>query len=123
MTAIVAALVLAAVATAWLCQEDECRRYASPDGRYVVIATSPRYESLMPALPGQSGDRSGFLTIEDTAGTFYGKIPVPMVWMAGDVEWTEHGAELAVFGEWDFSTREYRYWNNAQTREIVRHAR
>lgn len=72
--------------------------------------------------PGQSSDKSGFVRVEGRDGTFYGKIPVPLLGMAGPMWWSKTGLTTPV-GEWDFSKKEYRYWNERQTEEYVRHVR
>lgn len=36
--------------------------------------------------------------------------------------WSKTGLTTPV-GEWDFSKKEYRYWNERQTEEYVRHVR
>ena len=46
-----------------------------------------------------------------------------MVSMSRDLEWTNGGADLKLICEWDFVKREYRFWNDAQTKEIVKHAK
>lgn len=88
-----------------LFQEDEYLRVTSPDGKYTAIVTYRRYQALLPMGPGQSSDKPGFIRIEDSSGSNLGKIPLPMVQMAYDLEWTPTGAEIRLVGEWDFSRR------------------
>ena len=117
----VAALIVVIIAgggAVWLFHEDEYLRINSPDGKYTAIVTCRRYESLLPTSPGGSGDKAGFIRIESSGGINFGKIDVPMVLMASDLEWTSTGADLKLVGEWNFPTKEYRYWNEAQTQEI-----
>lgn len=113
-------LAIIAMAAIYLLQEEEYLRIESPDGQYLAIITSQRYESFLPALPGQSGDRSGFVQIQDKDGRNFGKVRVPMVSMARDIVWTKDDAELKLICRWDFAKREYRFWNKAQTKEIVK---
>lgn len=113
-------LLLCAVGAAVLLSEVEYRRFSSPDHHYTAIVTYRRYQSFLPTLPGQSSDKEGSIRIVDSSGTNYGKIAIPMVWMAEELEWTARGAELGIVGRWDFFKREYRYWNEDQTREIVK---
>jgi hypothetical protein len=122
---IAAALVLlcAGAGSVWLFQEIECLRIDSPDGRYRAIVTCRRLESLRPTFPGQSGDKAGFIRIEDKDGRNYGKVGLPMVSTARGLEWTRGGADLKLVCRWDFAKREYRFWNEAQTEEIVKQAR
>lgn len=112
-------LAIIGIAAIYLLQEEEYLRIESPNGQYLAIITAQRYESLLPALPGQSGDRSGFVQIQDKDGLNFGKVRVPMVSMARDIVWTTDGAELKLICKWDFAKREYRFWNKAQTKEIV----
>ena len=118
----VVVLIVGTVST-WLFQEDEYLRIDSPDGRHTAIVTYRRYESLRPTFPGQSGDKAGFIKIEDKSGMNYGRISIPLVWMSRDLQWTHEGADLPLVCKWDFARREYRFWNKAQTDEIVKHAR
>jgi len=115
-------MIVTSVAT-WLFQEVEYLRIDSPDRQYQAIVTYRRMESFRPTFPGQSGDKAGFIRIVDKDGKNYGKIGVPMVWMSRDLKWTNGGADLPVVCEWDFAKREYRFWNESQTVEIVKHAR
>ena len=115
-------LIIGATVT-WLFQEVEYLRIDSPDRQYQAVVTYRRLESFRPTFPGQSGDKAGFIRIEDKDGRNYGKIDVPMVWMSRDLEWTKDGADLKLVCEWDFPKREYRFWNESQTEEIVKHAR
>ena len=119
---IVGGLVLWIVGTvaAWLLQEIEYLRIDSPDGQYQAIVTYRRYEAFRPAFAGQSGDKAGFIRIEDGDGRNYGRIGIPMVWMSRDLEWTKGGADLPLVCEWDFAKGEYRFWNESQTEEIVK---
>ena len=115
-------LLIAAWLAFFLTREHEYLRIASPDGRYAAVVTYRAYETLLPALPGQSSDMPGFIRIEDQHGSNFGRIEVPMVWMARDLEWTSDGARLALAGEWKFPTREYRY-RDSSDREVVKIAR
>jgi hypothetical protein len=110
-------VLIIGVVAIWLFQEVEYLRIDSPDRQY------RRLESFGSTFPGQSGDKAGFIRIEDKDGRNYGKIGVPMVWMSRDLEWTKGGADLKLVCEWDFAKREYRFWNELQTEEIVKHAR
>ena len=115
-------LSIGAVAT-WLFHEVEYLRIDSPDRQYQAVVTYQRLESFRPTFPGQSGDKAGFIRIEDKDGRNYGRIGVPMVWMSRDLEWTKNGADLKLVCKWDFAKREYRFWNELQTEEIVKRAR
>jgi hypothetical protein len=86
-------LLLWAVAT-WLFQEVECLRIGSPNRQHTAVVTYRRYELFQTTFPGQSEDKSGFIRIEDKNGINYGRIEIPMVSMARDLEWTHEGARL-----------------------------
>lgn len=116
-------VVIVASIAVWLFQEVEYLRMDSPDRHYQAIVTYRRIESFRPTLPGQSGDKAGFIRIVDKDGKNHGKIGIPMVWMSRELKWTNGGADLPLVCEWDFAKREYRIWNEAQTEEIVKRAR
>jgi len=123
-TSLVIALVFViSMTVVWLFHEEDCFRIASSDGRYTAIVTCRHYTDLMGCFPGQAGDKAGFIRIEGADGVKFGRIPIPMVWMAREIEWTSTGAKLKLIGEWNFLTKEYRYWNKAQTQEIVKSRR
>lgn len=120
---LLAIAILSLGATAfWLLHEVECRRISSPDRRYSAIVTYRPYESFRRVAPGQSSDKQGYIHIVDANGTNYGKIAVPMVGMADDLEWKPGGARLPLVGEWDFVKREYRY-SDPSKGEITRSAK
>jgi hypothetical protein len=117
-----AAVVAIGVVAGWLFQEVEYARVNSPRGGHIAIVTYRRYEAFKSTAPGQSGDKAGFISIEDTSGVRYGKIAVPMVWMFRELVWTEEGAKLPLIGKWTFLKKEYRYWDDDQTEETVKQA-
>ena len=116
-------VLIIAVVAVWVSQEVEYLRINSPDGKHTAIVTYRRYQSFRPTLPGQSGDKEGFIRIEDKNGINYGRIGVPMVWMSRQLEWTNEGADLKLVCGWDFAKGEYRFWNDSQTKEIVKIAK
>jgi hypothetical protein len=103
--------------------ESEYRRTVSPDGHYIAIATFPPIEAMGAMVPGQSGDKAGHVRILGIDGTDYGRIPVPMVSMVDDIQWTDDGASICCGKEWNFIKREYSYWNEDETEKIVESAR
>jgi hypothetical protein len=116
-------VLIAGLAAVLILQEAEYLRINSPDGHYTAIVTYPGGLKFQSSFPGQSGDKAGFIRIEDREGINYGKIGVPMVSMARDLKWTEKGAELTLVGEWNFARREYRFWNESQNEQILEQAR
>ena len=113
---LIAGLLLAPVL--WLSSIVESNRWPSPDGRYEVITSTRRYESLIPRMPGQGSDKPGFVTIVSREGECFGSIPVDMLWFAASIEWSADGAEIPGVGEWNFSRRTVSYWNESRTRTI-----
>lgn len=93
-----------------------------PSGQYKAVVTYRHYESWIACMPGDSSGKSGFITIYDQKGTSYGKIPVHMISQVSDLRWTENGAWIPAYCEWDFKRGIYRYWNDSQTRETVKQA-
>lgn len=118
---ILSILLLAAVG--WLLGEEEYVRVNDPTGKYVAVATYQRYRAFLMCAPGGGGDKEGWVTVHGTNGIDYGSIPVPMVSDLYEIRWHDGGAELGIIGEWDFRARSYRYWNEEQTKEIVRQER
>jgi hypothetical protein len=106
---LIALTIIALVLGITVFQEVVYREITTDDGRYTAVVTYRGYEALLPAMPGQSGDKPGFISIHDSAGVQYGKIPIPMVSMANEFRWTHEGAELRLVGEWNFSSRTCRF--------------
>jgi len=92
-------------------KENEIRRFSDPTGQYVVVVSSRVYQSPLNSLPGQSSDKSGFIRIEDNQGHSYGKVKLPMLWMADDLKWDPDGARLVGAGIWNFTIRECTQWD------------
>ena len=88
-----------------------------PTGKYTAIVSYRTYLSLIPMMPGSSGDKAGFVKIVDVAGKSYGEIPVPMLQMA-EIEWHASGAEIFLIGEWDFAKKTCYYWSEDQEHQI-----
>jgi len=121
----VSVLILCTISlcTFWFLGNDEYTRFSDPTGKYTAVVTRPRYLRYIPVFPGQGGDKEGHVTIIDTAGTRYGRIPIPMVSMASELNWIKDGATIKLVGDWNFRNKTYRYWNKSQTKEIVKHVR
>lgn len=69
------------------------RKVYSPDLQYSVYALKYRYEKYIPKFPGQGSDASGKIYLYDEVEK---KVlesgHIPMVWMIGDIEWSEDRA-------------------------------
>lgn len=77
----------------------EYRRFESPDGRFrVVVYAVP---SLLPVMPGQGGDSSGFVRLVTAAGTVLQQKNVAMVNSIDQVKWEKDRVVVWLFAEWD----------------------
>jgi hypothetical protein len=83
----------------------EYSRVTSPDGRFYAVATFPIWQSYVPMLPGQGGDKSGSVTVYTSDGRSCGRAPVEMVSFIRDLEWGTNRAEIRLVAEWDLSKR------------------
>lgn len=95
----------------------ENRRFLSPDNVYLCVVTTPRWERLLPNLPGQGSDASGHMEIFNQ-GKSMGKLQLPMLQFVSGFEWTENGATITHLGWWDFE--EGTYSNGSWVKSIVR---
>lgn len=93
-------------------------KIASPDEKYFARVTYNFYQSILPIMPGGSGDKSGHVTIFSKSGKSFGTIPIDMLSMAREIEWTSTGASIKLVGEWDFVNKQISYWNKEQTKLI-----
>ena len=89
-----------------------------PKGTYKAIVTYRSYLSLLPMSPGSSSDKPGFIRIVDSRGNDLGEIPLPMLQLAGALEWTSEGAQIPALGEWDIREGSCFYWSEKQDRKI-----
>ena len=80
-------------------------RVTSPDGRFYAVATFPIWQSYVPVMPGQSGDKSGRITIYSADGRSCGSTPIEMVSFIRDLEWGEDRAQIRLVAEWDLAHR------------------
>lgn len=99
------------------------RVFHDPTGEYTAIVSySTTIVSLFPAMPGQSGDKPGFIKILNTRGKNFGEIPVSMiqnVFENRDIKWTNTGAYMtSEHGEWNFKNKTCFYWNESQEYQI-----
>ena len=104
-------------------REVEGRSETDPSRRYRAVVTFRNYESWLGRAPGDSSGKPGFITIYGQSGESYGKIPVDMTAQLSDLYWTDTGARIPAFCEWDFDRGTYRYWNASQTHETIRSSR
>jgi len=81
-------------------------RVSGPDGRFYAVATFPIWQRYVPLMPGQSGDRSGSVTVYTADGRSCGRVPVDMVSFIRDLEWKPGRAEIRLVAAWDLSKRQ-----------------
>ena len=81
----------------------EYSRINSPNGRYHAVATYPIWKSFVTMTPGQSGDKSGTITIYTADGSSCGSVSVAMVSQIGDLEWSPDHAQIPAVAEWDLA--------------------
>lgn len=86
-------VMLAAAASAGL-SEAEYFRLDSPDGRFVAVATFPRFEAWLPMFPGGGGDKPGKITVFTREGTRIGTADVPMVSLLYGIRWSAEAANI-----------------------------
>ena len=91
-------------------KEIELSRNSDPTGRYTAIVSYRRFQKPFATTPGNSSGHSGYIRIEDVAGRNYGKVTLPILWMAADMRWEEHGATLVGAGVWDFQAGTCLQW-------------
>lgn len=95
----VAALVLAAVALYAVRESlaEEYTTFPSPDGKFKIVVY--RYPTLS-AMPGQSGDAPGYVTLYDERGRALASASVEMVQNVDQVRWEEHKVDVKLVAEW-----------------------
>jgi hypothetical protein len=76
-------------------------RVSSPDGRFYAVATFPSWRQYAAMMPGQAGDKSGYITIYTMDGRSCGRASVEMVSFIRDLEWNADHAKLRLVAEWD----------------------
>ncbi|MCC6132917.1 MAG: hypothetical protein IT186_23550 [Acidobacteria bacterium] len=77
----------------------EYRRFESPDGRFQVVVYA--VPSLLPVMPGQGGDASGFVRLEKAPGKVLQQKNVSMVNSIDQVKWEKDRVVIWLFAEWD----------------------
>lgn len=94
-----ALIVILVAALAWLTVEYS--HVSSPDGRFYAVARYPAWQSLVPLMPGQTGDHAGAVTIYQARGKSCGSARVPMVSFIRDLRWDKEHARIPLVAEWD----------------------
>lgn len=104
--ALIVFVALAIMATSLAFFPVEYERHVSPDGTHVAVVKYHAYQNLIPAFPGGSGDKSGWIVIQDRNGKKLGRASLHMVSMGRDILWSTESADLPLVGTWRFSDRE-----------------
>ena len=117
---IVILAICATVIGVVLYSESEVARMVDPSGEYTAVVTFRKYQAIIPGSPGDGSSKSGYIEVYDSQGRSYGRIPVGLIQQSDDLEWTDSGAMIPAYCEWNFQKGEYRYWNDAQTVETIK---
>jgi hypothetical protein len=93
-------LILAIGAVLAGCKLEPYRAFERPDGLYrVEVWRQPQIF----AMPGQSGDAPGLARLVDAAGMTLAEIPVEMVELVEDVDWSSGHAYIKLVVDWDLA--------------------
>lgn len=77
------------------------RTFDSPDGRYRVEVWRQQMDF---AMPGQSGDAPGVVRLVYAAsGGVLAEMPVDMVQLVEEVDWSEGHARIKLIVDWDLA--------------------
>lgn len=93
--------LLSAVALGLSLRLVECRRVASPDGRFYAVASCRAWRAYLPMMPGSGGDKPGYVTVFTWEGQSCGSAPLPLAWMIDEMQWSTARSELRFVAEWD----------------------
>lgn len=99
--AIIGCVLLCAVALGSLFRLTECRRVASPDGRFYAVATCWACRTYVPMMPGEGGDKPGYVTVFTRDGHSCGSAPLPLASMIDETNWGSTQAELRLVAKWN----------------------
>lgn len=73
---------------AYLFGRVEYRRVTSPDGDFVAVTSSRRYQGFVPRGPGSGSDKPGFLEVRRVSdGRSCGEVELPLLWLGNDLRW------------------------------------
>lgn len=97
-----------------LLHTSEYYRIQSPDGRFYAVATYPTWQSFIPMSPGSGGDHSGHVTVYTRDRVSCGRVPVDLVWMIRDIQWSKTNAELPLVAEWNLVNRTVEFFRNEE---------
>jgi hypothetical protein len=100
----IAMLLAFALAAAWLWLSKPGlhldRTFESPDGHYRVEVRRHPQPFMM---PGQSGDAPGVARVVDASGNMLAEVPVEIVQLVEDVDWSNGHARIKLTADWDLA--------------------
>lgn len=99
---VAATLIVGVVISAAVSCKRTVTRYRdieSPDGKYRIVVYSRR--QFFPVGPGQGGDASGFVQLQDRTGKVLREKEVAMVQNIDQVYWEQNKVEIKLFADWD----------------------
>jgi hypothetical protein len=76
------------------------RTFERPDDRYRVEVWREPQPFMM---PGQSGDAPGVARLTDAAGNVLAEVPLEMVQLVDQVDWSNGHAHITLIADWDLS--------------------
>lgn len=82
----------------------EYEKIDSPDSRYYLIIYYRLFNSIVPIMPGGSGDKPGFATMYSSDGHNLGTLPVSMLSLATEIKWEKYKASIKLIGCSSFTT-------------------
>ena len=82
----------------WLAAWVDGTRLESPESDHTAVTQTRRFRGLMPAMPGQGGDKPGRLRVVGPSGQVCGTLELPMVNMAYDATWSPSHLRLRLLG-------------------------
>jgi hypothetical protein len=83
----------------------------NPSGEYCAEISYCTFLGYLPMGPGQGSDKPGFVEIFNLNGESQGWVGIPMLWVADDLRWTDHGATVNTKAVWDFEKRTCFYYD------------
>ncbi len=85
LTLILACLVMSMIV--FFSLKEKYRTITSPDGKYSAEIYFYKWKQYIPAMPGQSGDKSGVLHLKNSKGRILHKVALPMISYGEGIQW------------------------------------
>ena len=81
------------------------REVQAPGGEFIAIAKASLFNSLIPVMPGQAGDKPGRITVVRRDGSACGSAAADMVSLVGEIRWYLDGkpreASIVATARWN----------------------